>query len=41
MDISIDPKLEIKYIWKPRRISELTPMIYDMGLSHLGSETSI
>ena len=33
-----------KYIWRPPSLIELTPMIFNMGLTHLGylgSETSI
>ena len=28
-------------IWRPPSLSELTPIIYDMVLTHLGSEASI
>ena len=28
-------------IWRPPSLSELTPMLFNMGLTHLGSETSI
>ena len=28
-------------IWRPPELSELTPMIFDMKLTHLGSEASI
>ena len=28
------------YIWRPPSLSELTPMIFDMGLTHFGSEAS-
>ena len=28
------------YIWMPPSLSELTPMIFNMGLTHLGSEAS-
>ena len=28
-------------MWRPPSISELTPMIFNMGLTHLGSGTSI
>ena len=28
-------------IWTPPRLNELTPIIFDMELTHLGSETSI
>ena len=31
----------INLIWKPPRLSEPTPMIFDMGLTHLDSEVSI
>ena len=27
-------------IWRPTSLSELTPMIYNTGLTHLGSEAS-
>ena len=27
-------------LWRPPSLSELTPMIFDMGLTHLGSEAS-
>ena len=29
------------YKWRPPRLSELTPMIFNTGLTHLGSEASI
>ena len=29
------------YIWRPPSLSELTPIIFSAGLTHLGSETSI
>ena len=28
-------------IWRPPSLNELTPMLFDNGLAHLGSETSI
>ena len=28
-------------IWRPPSLSELTPMIFNMGLTHSGSESSI
>ena len=28
-------------IWRPPSLSELTPMIINMGLTHLGSKSSI
>ena len=28
------------YIWRPPSLSELTPMIFNTGLTHLGSEAS-
>ena len=31
----------IKCIWRPPSLSELTPMIFSIGLTHLGSEASI
>ena len=30
-----------KYIWRPPSLSELTPMIFNMVLTHLGLETFI
>ena len=33
-------KLLNKYIWKPSSLSELTPTIFNMDLTHLGSEAS-
>ena len=33
--------IPFNYIWRPPSLSELTPMIFDMGLTHLGSEASI
>ena len=30
----------IKNIWRPPSLSELTPMIFNTGLTHLGSEAS-
>ena len=29
------------YIWRPPSLSELTPMIFNTGLTHLGSESSV
>ena len=29
------------YIWRPPSLSELTPIIFITGLTHLGSEASI
>ena len=29
------------YIWRPPSLSELSPMIFSMGLTHLGSEATI
>ena len=34
-------KYTFKYIWSPSSRSELTPMIFNMELTHLGSEASI
>ena len=31
----------VNYIWRPRNLSELTPMILDRELTRLGSEASI
>ena len=31
----------IMIIWRPPSLSELTPMVYNTGLTHLGSEASI
>ena len=31
----------IRNIWRPPTLSELTPMMFNMGLTHLGSEASI
>ena len=31
----------IPFIWRPPSLSELTPMIFNTGLTHLGSEASI
>ena len=33
--------LEENSIWRPLSLSELTPMISNAGLTHLGSEASI
>ena len=30
-----------RYIWRPSRLSELTPMVFNTGLTHLGLEASI
>ena len=30
-----------RHIWRPPSLSELTPMIFNTGLTHLGSEASI
>ena len=38
MNLSID--LIINHIWRPPRLSELTPMIFNLGLTHLGLEDS-
>ena len=32
---------KLKNIWSPLSLSELTPMIFDIGLTHLSSEASI
>ena len=34
----IDVNLTIK--WRPPSLSELTPMVFNMGLTHFGSEAS-
>ena len=37
---SVKRFFEPKYIWKPPGQSELTPTIFNMELTHLGSEVS-
>ena len=37
----IEIHLNINYIWRPSSLSELTPIMFNMGLTHLGSEASI
>ena len=32
---------EVRYIWMPPILSELTPIVYFIKLTHLGSEASI
>ena len=34
-------ELNSDYIWRPPSLGELTLMIFNMGLTHLGSEASI
>ena len=31
----------VKYIWRPPSLSKLTPMIFESGLTHIGSDASI
>ena len=40
---SVKKKIHIilEYIWRLPSLSELTPMIFNMRLTHLGSEASI
>ena len=33
--------VKLQYIWRPPSLSELTPMIFNMGLTQLGLEASI
>ena len=33
--------MELNVIWRPLSLSELNPMIFNTGLTHLGSEASI
>ena len=32
--------IKCKYKWRPQSLSELTPMIFNIVLTHLGSEAS-
>ena len=36
-----DPNLTRTVIWRPPSLSKLTPIIFNTGLTHLGSEASI
>ena len=33
-------RLNLLYNWRPLSQSELTPMVFDTGITHLGSEAS-
>ena len=36
----VNVRLLYRRIWRPLSLSELVPMIFNMGLPHLGSEAS-
>ena len=36
----IKSRIDANYGWRPSSLSELTPMLFNMGLTHLGSEAS-